>query len=381
MGQVAALKKILELRQFTMEPSGLFSLVQAIPDEYRTIAPKVEGYALNYGIIENPREIALGYLSHEDRGVYRLHKDEGEVSLDKARTMNNPKWFTERPEETIYKTAKTDGSLEVDEPDMKPQPQAFVLIRSCDVNAIYCMDKTFNQHYKDPAYDRFREKNLIIAMSCFHPGKNCFCTTFDTGPTLDKGYDILLSDLGGKYLLEVGSEKGAELVTGIPLEPAAQNNLAKKDAMLKRARRSMPKAFDIKKAFKTLEENYNHPYWQQIIDICFSCANCVMVCPLCFCYQTVDESDLKQTKSKRSRKWDACQSPEFAKVAGHNFREERAHRLKHWCNHKIKWQYEQMGCYGCVGCGRCITWCPTGIDITEPVWHMGGKEIGLSAEE
>jgi ferredoxin len=377
MSPASAIQKLIELKQFTLAPSDLFTLVQAIPEKYKIIAPKAEGYALNYGIIDNPLQIALGYISHEEPGSYRLYKDEGSVSLDKARTMNNLKWFTERPDERIYTAEGKNGSFIVEEPEYKPRPQAFVFVRPCDVNAIYCMDRTFNHQYRDPMYDRFRDDNLIIAINCFHPGKNCFCATFNAGPTLRKGFDLLLSDLGGEYLIEIGTEKGARLITEIPLKQAAPNSLGKKDNMTDRAKRSMPKAFNIKNGAKALAENYNHPYWEQITDRCFSCANCVMVCPLCFCYRTVEETDVKQTQTKKTRKWDACQSPDFAQVAGHNFREERIQRLKHWCNHKIRWQYEQMGCSGCVGCGRCITWCPTGIDITEPVWHMGGKGVGL----
>lgn len=377
MAMTSTTARILELRQFTIEQADLYSLIQAIPEEYRVIGPKKENYSLNLGELKNPRDLALGYISEEDRGIYRLYKEEGSMSIDRARYMNHPKYFTHLPTEELYRTKKTNGSFEVEEPEMDKRKLAFVLIKSCDISALHCMDRVFDQKYKDPSYNATREDTLIIGANCFHPGKNCFCTTFNAGPTTDKGFDLQLSDFGDKYMVEVGTEKGAELLSQIPSHPAGADDLQKKEMMTERSKRLMFKAFDIKKGVKTLNENYEHPYWDELKNDCFSCTNCISVCPLCFCYEVSDESNVTRTESRRVRKWDACQDLNFAGIHGANFREDRAARLKHWVNHKIHWQHDQYGCSGCTGCSRCITWCPIGIDITEPVWHAGGKEIGL----
>lgn len=383
MALPSAISKIMELKQFTMAPAEIYALIQAVPEKYRIIGPKKENFALNLGELEHPRDIALGYISEEEPGRYRLYKEEGSMSLDKARTMNNPKNFIHRPAELLYKTRKAgNGMFEIEEPDYTDsRPLAFVLIKPCDIMAIPCFDRTFNQTYKDPKYNSLRQDTLIIGANCFHPGKNCFCVTFNAGPTIDKGFDLMLSDLGDRYLVDVGSQLGASILAQVPNEPASQNNLNKKEILAKRAERAMLKAFDIKKGAEALKNNYEHPYWEELKNDCFSCTNCISVCPLCFCYEAVDESNVKQTETKRLKKWDACQDLNFAGIHGYNFREDRASRLKHWVNHKIRWQYKQFGCSGCTGCSRCITWCPIGIDITEPVWRMGGEEVGLYGKD
>ncbi len=141
----------------------------------------------------------------------------------------------------------------------------------------------------------------------------------------------------------------------------------------------MSKAFDLKKGLRALNDNYDHPYWEEPADRCLSCGNCINVCPTCFCYRTTEESTVDQAVTARTRQWDACQNKDFAAVHGGNFRPERVDRIRQWVYHKINWSIEQYGVSGCVGCGRCVTWCPTAIDITEPVWRLGGKDIGFRA--
>ncbi len=366
-------------RHFFIEGEVAEQILAGIPDDYNVIGPIREKLAVKYGPIESAADLAYGVTSKEDRGSYKL-EDTGNHRLGNARPINSPKRFTHKPEEVLYETSRTQqGNIKYTNQPTRIEKQAFFGLKPCDVNAMNVMDLTFNKNFHDPAYDRNRRKNIIIALNCLEPGENCFCATFDTGPTLKSGFDLCLTELDSGYLVEVGSKVGAQIIDDAYLKPASQDMVEVKEERAHKARHDMSKAFDLSKAVQALNENYDHPYWEQPSERCLSCANCINVCPTCYCYQIRDKSTVSGSKSVRTRTWDACQNLAFAAVHGGNFRPNRADRLRQWVNHKLNWTIEQYGRAGCVGCGRCITWCPTRIDITEPVWRLGGEGVKLDS--
>ncbi len=239
-------------------------------------------------------------------------------------------------------------------------------VHPCDTNAILYLDKTFIGIFKDPYYDVRRKNTIIISLNCTQVSTNCFCSSVGTGPFLkaDLGYDILLTDFGEKYLIEIKSRRAKELFN-LKGTTAGTNELKLKSEMEKSLRSKFKKTINIGGLDNLLMKNMDHPVWQHTAEErCLSCSNCVMVCPTCFCYDIVDETSMDLKTVKRFRHWDACQDMRFAEVYGGNFRQRRSARLRQFVTHKLN-QNSQYGILGTVGCGRCITWCPTGIDLTE----------------
>lgn len=357
-------------------PAAIF---KNIPEDHQVIGPVEQKWAVNLAPVSSASALATGVGAEEKRASYRLTREPGNSDLSGARPMNSPKSFNFLSREPLLTAERINGETRFETPAIETRKKAFFGLHSCDIAGLFVMDRTFSKRYGDPAYDSRRENTLVIGVGCSKPGANCFCSTFDTGPDLKSGFDIGLTWLGDKYLVEVATEAGERIVSALPKEPAGPDAMRERDKKTADARRSMTKAFDLKKALTVLNDNYDHPYWNEPSERCLSCGNCINVCPTCYCYRVVDETSLDGKTATRTRVWDACQHLEFSAVHGGNFRPERVDRIRQWVNHKINWTIEQYGVSGCVGCGRCITWCPTAIDITEPVWRLGGKHIGLAA--
>lgn len=344
--------KAVLARSAVMAKSDLSTLVDKLSAEYPVYGPKAKG----------EDQVAFGPVSSSE-----------EMDLNYTVTVLSPKKYLHRPVETLFKASRTDGSVEATVPAEK---QALFGVHPCDVNAIRILDKVFsNKHYEDPYYNARRSNTFIVAMNCVQTGENCFCASYGTGPGLTEGFDLLLTDLGDRYLVEAGSDAGKRLLQGVPTRAAVASDIEDKETRLAKARELMPKFVDTQGLPELLDREIHNPYWAQLKEDCLACGNCTMVCPTCFCYNVVDRLDLGLDKVERVRTWDSCLLLEFAEVHGGNFRKERDARIKQWMYHKMDYWVDQYGSFGCVGCGRCVTWCPKGIDVTETVKKIrGGQE-------
>jgi sulfhydrogenase subunit beta (sulfur reductase) len=188
-----------------------------------------------------------------------------------------------------------------------------------------------------------------------------------TGPEAKDGYDIALTELREGFVVHVGSQRGQMLAAKLPLHPPSQAELELEELKLKQAAEHMGRKLDTENLVQLLQDNVRHPHWEDVSRRCLGCGNCTMVCPTCFCSTVADSDDLATGEVTRTRQWDSCFTHQFSYTTGGSVRNTIRGRYRHWLRHKLCTWWEQFGSFGCVGCGRCITWCPVGIDLTAEV--------------
>src|SRR5208283_5210600 len=246
---------------------------------------------------------------------------------------------------------------------------AFVGVRACELHAIAIQDKVFlDGQFVDPNYKSRRENLLLVAVNCGQAGGNCFCASMNTGPRATFGYDLALTELlqDGRhdFLVEVGTACGADVLSAVPHRQATGADKQHAERLLEETTRHMGRKLDTRGIKDLLYRNYEHPQWDAVAERCLSCANCTMVCPTCFCTTVQDHTDLAGQVAVRERAWDSCFTLDFSYLHGGSVRQQTRSRYRQWMTHKLANWIDQFGTSGCVGCGRCITWCPVGIDIT-----------------
>ena len=283
-----------------------------------------------------------------------------EPFLGCAVTIMPPKRVMQPEIQTLFGYETKNGfSIGVPSLDEK---QALFGVRPCDLHAIMGFDKVFGPPFNDPYWQERRRNTLIVAANCTTVAGECFCTSWGTGPGLDFGFDLLLTDLEDGYLLEVGSPAGEAVAKKLDLSPAADGDFEKKSRLLARAATEVKKSLGVRPIdlHGFLNERFDHPAWRPQADVCFSCGNCTIVCPTCYCFNVFEDYSPASDSGERKTEWDSCQLLEFSLVTrGLNFRPARIDRFKHRAFHKLSWMTEQYGTYGCVGCGRCVRWCPS----------------------
>ncbi len=354
-----------------LSPSGLQALIVALARHgYTVLGPRVRDGAIVYDEIASLEDLPVGWRDRQDAGRYRLEPREDGAFFGFAVGPQAWKRFLHRPVQTLWSAHKTGDGFTI-EPTREPASKlAFLGVRACELNAIAVQDRVFCEGpYRDEAYAARRTNILVVAVNCGQAGGNCFCVSMQTGPKAETGFDLSLTELfDGKhhqFLAEAGSEAGAALLAELPHEPATAAHLAAAEATLANTAQQMGRSLDTEGLKELLQANPNHPRWEETAARCLVCGNCTMVCPTCFCTTVEDRSSLDGATAERVKKWDSCFARDFSYVHGGSVRNSGAARYRQWMTHKLANWIDQFGTPGCVGCGRCITWCPVGIDITE----------------
>jgi ferredoxin len=347
---------------------GLEALVAALRARgYRVVGPVVRDRAIVYDELESAADLPIGWTDVQDGGVYRLERRDDEARFGYAVGPHSWKQLLFPPRVSLWR-ARDDGTAEVDDPTAEGA-YAFIGVRSCELSAIAIQDRIFLEgRFVERDYAARRRDLFVVALECGTPSGTCFCVSMETGPGVDEGFDLALTEIldgGLRYLARAGSERGAEVLAELPSRPAEETDRRDARAVVDGAAQRMGRHLETEGLKELLYDNLEHPRWDEVTDRCLTCGNCVLVCPTCFCTSVEEVTDLAGSERERVRVWDTCFSVGHAYVHGGSVRPSPRSRYRQWMTHKLGTWWDQFGTSGCVGCGRCISWCPVGIDITE----------------
>jgi sulfhydrogenase subunit beta (sulfur reductase) len=354
-----------------IERESLDALLEALQRRgFTVVGPTVRDQAIVYDELSSSDDLPAGWTDEQDGGTYRLRRRDDEALFGYVVGPRSWKHFLHPPKLTLFRARREGGEMEITEEPDEPPRYAFLGVRSCDLHAIATQDKVLmGGEHPDPHYVARREGAFIIAIQCGEAGGTCFCVSMETGPKVEAGYDLALTEVldGGahRFVVEVGSERGAEVLAEVPSSTATEDDQGAPQAAAERAAGQMGREMDTDGIKELLYRNYEHPRWDEVSERCLTCGNCTMVCPTCFCTTVEDVTDLTGTETERQREWDSCFTMDFSYVHGGSVRSSPRSRYRQWMTHKLATWFDQFGTSGCVGCGRCITWCPVAIDITE----------------
>lgn len=305
----------------------------------------------------NEREV-IGVKRRDGKFAFAPIESPDELCLDYDITLLPLKQFVLPSRETLFHYSIRNGVVITPEEDSKPR--ALVGVHPYDIRALDLLDAVYLGDVPDPNYAVRRENTLIIGVDCLNPSPNSFAASLGTN-VVNKGFDLLLTDVGDSYVVQTGSERGAELLSRYcDVRPADARHLAQRDAARKESEKRYETSLSLssQEIATLLEGNWDHPVWTEKGAKCLNCSSCTVVCPTCVCFDVQDEPSLSLVEGRRARKWDSCMLPDFARVAtGENFRKTGTDRLRHRLHRKGKYLLERYGVLGCVGCGRCITTC------------------------
>jgi len=377
----------LDAKHYILERQNLQQLFDALTEKgYQVIGPTLSDAAVVYDEITSADELPVGWRDEQNNASYRLEKTEDEMVF--AYTLSPQSWkrFLSPPEVRLWRARRSNGSFEVEaEYDAAPR-YAFVGVRACELHAIQIQDRVFMEsEFVDPTYQARREAAFIVAVNCGRAGNTCFCASMGAGPKAEHGFDLSMTEVIAAdkhyFVVEVGSEQGMEVLEALPHRAAEGTEIYNAQRIIADTRATMGRHIETEDLQELLYRNAEHPQWQQVAQRCLSCANCTMVCPTCFCMTVEDVTDLTGEMAERIRRWDSCFTTDFSYIHGGSVRASSKARYRQWMMHKLATWVDQFGTMGCVGCGRCITWCPVGIDITEEAQIIRESDVGIAKGE
>lgn len=369
--------------QVVIDAQGLRQLINHLADAgFEVLGPRQEDGAIVLGRVTSPDDLPRGIHDEQAPGHYRTVDDGGTQLFGHATPVHAWKRFVYPPNELLWRARREGGGFKLDETAPGEAPHyAFLGVRACDLKALRILDAVLGARgARDSRYLERRRRTMVIAVNCTRSGATCFCASMGTGPRATNGFDLALTELPGadgdqRMLVVSGSEQGAALIQAVAHRPADDADIAAEAEAVRAAKDSQQRQM-VPDVAALLRRNLEHRQWSQVAERCLGCANCTLVCPTCFCTTVEDVTDLSGETAERWRKWDSCFTADFTYIHGGSIRRSGAARYRQWITHKLSSWWEQFETSGCVGCGRCITWCPVGIDITEEAHNLRESEGG-----
>ncbi len=360
----------------TLDLGGLQALVDLLDRRgFSVLGPTVRDGAVVPGRIATLDDLPRGWGDRQQPGSYRLRRRDDAALFGYAADALSWKSVLFPARELIWAGDRTAEGFTVEGGStpgaLGDPPYAVLGIRSCDLHAVAVHDRVLrDRSYPDPRYAARRRDAFLVTVACADPSGTCFCVSMGTGPRAESGFDLALTELlegEHRFLAEPGSDRGTAVLAELPTRPAAAADPAAAEQVTERARARMGRSMDTLDIRDLLYENAEHPRWDDVAARCLSCGNCTLVCPTCFCTSVEDHTSLAGDHAERWRVWDSCFTTDFSHLHGGSVRSSPRSRYRQWMTHKLASWIDQFGTSGCVGCGRCLTWCPVGIDITEEV--------------
>ena len=349
----------------------LQDLIEALAGAgFRCIGPREREGAIVYGPLTQAAELPAGVRDTQEAGSYRLARTASPRAFAWANGPQALKPLLFAPSEVLWRARRRpDGGIDFDSALPSVRPLAMFGVRACDLAALAIQDQHFLQGAHgaaaDPSYARRREGLFLVAVNCSHPAATCFCASTGDGPRAVQGFDIVLDERDDGFLAQAGGERGEAILAGLALDAATPAQAAEAQRQSADAASAMMRRLPGRNLRDALFANLEHPRWDEVADRCLSCGNCTSVCPTCFCHSEPERQRIDGGESEHAREWDSCFTRGHSYLHGMTVRPDTRTRYRQWMTHKLGSWHDQFGRSGCVGCGRCIAWCPVGIDITE----------------
>lgn len=347
--------------------SALQNLFDVLAERgYAVIAPQARDGCITYTETRHASELPWGINLSQDAGTSRTSKGTHGQCFAWTNGPQALKPLLFAPKEPLWRISRKADGYVVEAIETPQRPLAVIGVRACDLAALRIQDQHFlGGPYPDPHYAGRREGMLLIAANCTHPASTCFCASTGDGPEAKADFDLALTELDDGFVMQAGSPEGEGILAALNLEEAKPVQLEIASGSIRQAAESQTRAIPGTQLRDALMARLEHPHWQEVAQRCLACGNCTMVCPTCFCHAETEQPELDGNGSLHSREWDSCFGERHGYIHGKQLRPEISQRYRQWLTHKLASWHDQFGRSGCVGCGRCIAWCPVGIDITE----------------
>ena len=344
---------------------------------YEIIGPTMRDGAIVCGPIQDVAELPAGWTDVQEPGAYRLQRRDDDALFGYNLGQQGWRRVLRPPLSQLWQAERVDGGFRILQQAWEAPKRALIGVRPCELAAILVQDRVLlGGPFVDPYYQARREATFIVAVNCGQAGGTCFCASMGTGPGVDangaagseSAYDLAMTEvIAGEdhYLVvTVGTKEGRAVLEDVPHRLATAGEIAAAEAIVAETAQHMGRHLETEGLREIFYRNLEHPYWNEVAKRCLTCGNCTLVCPTCFCVTIEDVTDPTGQHAERWRKDDSCFSIEFSHIYGGSVRASPGARYRQWISHKLGTWVDQFGVMGCVGCGRCITWCPVGIDIT-----------------
>ncbi len=360
------------MTSYEIDTSGLAQLLTLLTDEgWTLVGPRLRNGAVVYSPIGGIEDLPLGHADEQSPGRYRLKSSRVPGYFGFTAPAQSLKPLFHPTDEKLYEIRRNKHEVSIDDCSSTAPRLAIIGARACDLEGLSRLDQVMmHGSHPDPRYAARRARTLIVAVHCTASADTCFCASMKTGPRA-KHHDLALTEVAGadgiRFALEVGSDAGADIVSRLNKRTASDEFSRRARELVQRAGQAQKRKVDPERTRALLARHLDHPNWQQIAERCLACANCTASCPTCFCSSVEERGGVDVDRSERWRRTDSCFNNDFSYIHGGSVRTSIASRYRQWLTHKFSHWYDQFGTSGCVGCGRCITWCPVGIDVTEEI--------------